>query len=62
LEANWQVIEHYIKDNLEDGEKYVRLNINAILKSNVGQMSVKNKRMVCKAQVVSTTRSGMARL
>jgi hypothetical protein len=41
-------------------ERRSRAYKNSISKSNVGHMSFENKRKACGAQVISTTRGGMA--
>jgi hypothetical protein len=60
LEVDLQVTEKRTKNNLETWRGICKAYKNPILESNVGQMSSKNKGKTCRAQVVSTTRSGKA--
>ncbi len=52
------MIESQTKNNLENGEEYVRL-IETPSKFENGQITFKNREKACGAHVISTTRSGM---
>jgi len=59
LDANQQVIERQIKDNLDNGEEYARIIETPYQNLMLDRRSFDNRRKAYSAHVVSPTRGGM---